>query len=176
MQVNSRMFWHLKLKKEVRNTPSHGTETTSDYLAPKKAAELLSTSRRSKLIEHIWQRTSLSRAQFEELYLCPVSRYAQLVQELPASENHHHAHQGGMLDHGLEIIAFALKIRQSYLLPVGATPETQAAQTEAWTAAIAYASLLHDIGKIAVDLEVHFADETQWHPWSGPISRPYRFR
>lgn len=170
------MFWHLKLKKEVRNAPSHGAETASGYLIPKKAAELLSTPRRSKLIEHIWQRTSLSRAQFEEMYLSPINRYAELVQELPASENHHHAHHGGMLDHGLDIIAFALKIRQSYLLPVGATPETQAAQTEAWTAAVAYAALLHDIGKVAVDLEVHFFDDTQWHPWNGPISQAYRFR
>lgn len=176
MQVKSRMFWPLKLKKAVHNDLPHTDEIPHGYLEPKKAPELLCAPRRSKLIEHIWQRTSLSRTQFYELYLSPMKRYAELVQELPASENHHHAHAGGMLDHGLEIIAFALKIRQCYLLPLGASPESQAAQTEAWTAAIAYAALLHDIGKVAVDLEVHFADETQWHPWSGPISRPYRFR
>ncbi|WGT27057.1 MobH family relaxase [Pseudomonas marginalis] len=170
------MFWQLKLKKTVRDDRSHTAELSSGYLAPKTPVELLGTARRSKLIEHIWQRTSLSRPQFDELYLCPIKRYAALVQELPASENHHHAHAGGMLDHGLEIIAFALKIRQSYLLPVGATPEAQATQTEAWTAAIAYAALLHDIGKIAIDVEVHFADGTLWHPWQGPISREYRFR
>jgi len=170
------MFWQLKLKKDHRGTTQNPAKTPFGYLAPKTPVELLDTARRGKLIEHIWQRTSLSRAQFDELYLCPIKRYAALVQELPASENHHHAHVGGMLDHGLEIIAFALKIRQSYLLPVGATPEAQAAQAEAWTAAIAYAALLHDIGKIAVDVEVHFADETLWHPWQGPISCEYRFR
>ncbi|OPA89717.1 relaxase [Pseudomonas fluorescens] len=164
------------MKKAVREESSNTLESSSGYLVPKTAVELLGTARRCKLIEHIWQRTSLSRAQFDELYLSPIKRYAALVQELPASENHHHAHAGGMLDHGLEIIAFALKIRQSYLLPVGATPEAQATQTEAWTAAIAYAALLHDIGKIAVDVEVLFADETLWHPWQGPISRKYRFR
>lgn len=170
------MFWQLKLKKAHRGTIPNPAKTPFGYLAPKTPLELLDTARRGKLIEHIWQRTSLSRAQFDELYLGPIKRYAALVQELPASENHHHAHAGGMLDHGLEIIAFALKIRQSYLLPVGATPEAQAAQTEAWTAAIAYAALLHDIGKIAVDVEVHFVDETLWHPWHGPITREYRFR
>lgn len=36
-----------------------------------------------------------------------------------------------MLDHGLEIVAYALKLRQSHLLPAGATPEAQAAQAEA---------------------------------------------
>ncbi|WP_201491427.1 MobH family relaxase [Pseudomonas paracarnis] len=170
------MFWQLKLKKAVRKESSDATGTPSGYHAPQTANQLLSTPRRSKLIEHIWQRTSLSRIQFEKLYLDPVKRYAELVQELPASENHHHAHLGGMLDHGLEIVAFALKIRQSYLLPVGGTPEAQAAQTEAWTAAIAYAALLHDLGKIAVDVEVHFTDSSLWHPWHGPIDREYRFR
>ncbi|MGI1172600.1 MobH family relaxase, partial [Pseudomonas aeruginosa] len=137
---------------------------------------LLTTPRRQKLLEHIWQRTSLSRRQFATLYLAPLERYAELVQQFPASENHHHAYPGGMLDHGLEIVAYALKLRQSYLLPAGVTPEAQAAQAEAWTAGTAYAALLHDIGKIAVDLHVEHADGSVWHPWHGPLRKPYRFR
>ncbi|MBG4971546.1 TraI domain-containing protein, partial [Pseudomonas aeruginosa] len=139
-------------------------------------ASLLTTPRRQKLLEHIWQRTSLSRRQFATLYLAPLERYAELVQQFPASENHHHAYPGGMLDHGLEIVAYALKLRQSYLLPAGVTPEAQAAQAEAWTAGTAYAALLHDIGKIAVDLHVEHADGSVWHPWHGPLRKPYRFR
>ncbi|WP_308142777.1 MobH family relaxase [Burkholderia pseudomallei] len=145
-------------------------------LHPEPAASLLATPRRQKLLEHIWQRTSLSRAQFAKLYRAPIERYAALVQQFPASESHHHAYPGGMLDHGLEIVAYALKLRQSRLLPVGAPPEVQAAQAEAWTAATAYAALLHDIGKIAVDLDVEYADGERWHPWHGPLARPYRFR
>lgn len=143
---------------------------------PESAASLLATPRRRKLLEHIWQRTSLSRRQFATLYLAPLERYAELVQQFPASENHHHAYPGGMLDHGLEIVAYALKLRQSYLLPAGVTPEAQAAQAEAWTAGTAYAALLHDIGKIAVDLHVEHADGSVWHPWHGPLRKPYRFR
>ncbi|WP_122885302.1 MobH family relaxase [Burkholderia pseudomallei] len=145
-------------------------------LRPEAAATLLATPRRQKLLEHIWQRTSLSRAQFAKLYRAPIERYAALVQQFPASESHHHAYPGGMLDHGLEIVAYALKLRQSRLLPVGAPPEVQAAQAEAWTAATAYAALLHDIGKIAVDLDVEYADGERWHPWHGPLTRPFRFR
>ncbi len=137
---------------------------------------LLATPRRQRLLEHIWQRTSLSRAQFAVLYRRPLERYAELVQQFPASESHHHAYPGGMLDHGLEIVAYALKLRQSHLLPAGATPEAQAAQAEAWTAGTAYAALLHDIGKIAVDLEVEHTNGSVWHPWHGPIQKPYRFR
>lgn len=100
-------------------------------MRPESAASLLATPRRQKLLEHIWQRTSLSRRQFATLYLAPLERYAELVQQFPASENHHHAYPGGMLDHGLEIVAYALKLRQSYLLPAGVTPEAQAVQAEA---------------------------------------------
>lgn len=145
-------------------------------LRPEPATTLLATPRRQKLLEHIWQRTSLSRAQFATFYRAPIERYAALVQQFPASESHHHAYPGGMLDHGLEIVAYALKLRQSRLLPVGAPPEVQAAQAEAWTAATAYAALLHDIGKIAVDLDVEYADGERWHPWHGPLARPFRFR
>lgn len=36
--------------------------------------------------------------------------------------------------------------------------------------------MLHDLGKIAVDVEVHFTDSSLWNPWHGPIDREYRFR
>ncbi|MBN0649870.1 TraI domain-containing protein [Pseudomonas aeruginosa] len=151
-------------------------EKVNGFTNPKGAAVLLATPRRQKLLEHIWRRTSLPRGKFASLYQVPLERYAELVQQFPASESHHHAYQGGMLDHGLEIVAYALKLRQSYLLPTGSTPEDQAEQAEAWTAATAYASLLHDIGKLAVDLSVEQSDGATWHPWHGPLQLPYRFR
>ncbi|MDR3221156.1 MAG: TraI domain-containing protein [Candidatus Accumulibacter sp.] len=158
------------------DTPPPPVEIPQGMMRPAPLASLLATPYRQKLLEHIWQRTSVSRDQFAMLYLAPLERYAALVQQFPASESHHHAYPGGLLDHGLEIVAYALKLRQLYLLPVGATPESQAAQTEAWTAGIAYAALLHDVGKIAVDLYVEYADGTVWHPWHGPLKQPYRFR
>lgn len=157
-------------------TPPPATGLPKGLMRPESAASLLATPRRQKLLEHIWQRTSLSRRQFATLYRTPLERYAELVQAFPASEAHHHAYPGGMLDHGLEIVAYALKLRQSHLLPAGSTPEDQAAQSEAWTAAVAYAALLHDIGKVAVDLHVELADGSTWHPWHGPLRQPYRFR
>ena len=111
--------------------PAPATVLPKGLMRPESAASLLATPRRQKLLEHIWQRTSLSRKQFASLYRAPLERYAELVQAFPASEAHHHAYPGGMLDHGLEIVAYSLKLRQSHLLPIGASPEDQAAQAEA---------------------------------------------
>lgn len=169
-------LFHRKLRPaQPESSPAEGVRHHG-LTVPQSASALLSSPRRQKLLEHIWQRTALSRVQFNKLYLDPIERYAELVQLLPASESHHHSYSGGMLDHGLEVVAYALKLRQSYLLPTGAQPETQIAQAEAWTAGIAYAGLAHDLGKINVDLHVEYADGVLWHPWHGPLSRPYRLR
>lgn len=159
-----------------RRSKALPTQAPNSFLQPATGQGLLASPRRQKLLENIWQRASLSRSQFVELYRRPLERYAELVQQLPASQNHHHAQPGGMLDHGLEIVAYALKIRQSYLLPIGAPPESQSAQAEAWTAAAAYGALIHDLGKIAVDVHIELEGGETWHPWHGPINRPYRFR
>ncbi|PMV17585.1 MULTISPECIES: MobH family relaxase [unclassified Pseudomonas] len=171
----------LTFFRRTKKCPAVEAETSAaplspDLTLPQSAQSLLAPPRRQHLLDQIWQRTSLSRSQFKTLYLGPLERYAALVQLLPASENHHHAYPGGMLDHGLEVVACALKLRQSHLLPCGAAPETQAAQSEAWTAAVAYAALLHDLGKIVVDVHVEYKNGHLWHPWHGPLNQPYRLR
>lgn len=151
-------------------------EPDARYLEYKSAQELLATPRRTLLLDNIWHRTSVSKQQFTTFYYEPLSRYAELVQQLPASENHHHAYLGGMLDHGLEIVAYALKLRQSYVLPLGSTPEVQSAQAEAWSAGVAFAALLHDVGKIAVDMKIELKSGKVWHPWHGPMRENYRLQ
>ncbi|MFV2926401.1 MobH family relaxase [Pseudomonas alloputida] len=165
--------WWFKPQKGI---PEETIPAAVGFHQPLSAESLLAVSHRKRLLERIWQYTALSQLQFEQLYLEPIRRYATYVQQLPASESHHHAYPGGMLDHGLELVACSLKLRQSYLLPSGAAPEDQAAQADAWSAAIAYGALLHDIGKIAVDLQVEYQSGEHWHPWHGPLNQPYRFR
>jgi len=168
----------LSLFRRKRQKPSPPLTVNVDegYLPIESAHSLLAAEHRRQLLDRIWQYTALSHAQFTQLYLNPIHRYAEQVQQLPASETHHHAYLGGMLDHGLELVACSLKLRQSYLLPTGAAPEDQATQTDAWSAGIAYGALLHDIGKIAVDLLVERQDGRVWHPWQGALDQPYRFR
>ena len=162
--------------KRQKPPPPPTINVAEGYLSIESAHTLLAVEHRRQLLDRIWQYTALSHVQFTQLYLNPIHRYAEQVQQLPASEMHHHAYLGGMLDHGLELVACSLKLRQSYLLPTGAVPEDQAAQTDAWSAGIAYGALLHDIGKIAVDLLVERQDGRVWHPWQGSLDQPYRFR
>jgi len=170
------MFRWLRSQNGAPELPtSADIELASDWLHPQPAAALLAAPHRRVLMEQIWQRTAVSPAQFATLYRAPLERYAELVQELPASQSHHHAHRGGLLDHGLEIVVCALKLRQSHLLPLGTPPEIQTRQAEAWTAGIAYAALLHDIGKLVTDLHVHDKHGQRWQPWHGPLQQPYRF-
>jgi integrating conjugative element relaxase (TIGR03760 family) len=170
------MFTLFQRKRSVLLTATVAPEIAKGFTLPKTAETLLAAPRRRRLLEQIWQRTSLSREQFVALYRKPIERYAALVQDFPASQAHHHAYSGGLLDHTLDVIAYGLKLRQSHLLPVATPPELQAFQAEAWTAAVAYAALLHDIGKIAVDLHVEDENGAAWRPWHGALQRPYRFR
>ncbi|HAT1685158.1 TPA: DNA-binding domain-containing protein [Klebsiella oxytoca] len=146
------------------------------WLPPLPPEALLATPLRQRLMQIIWQRTSLSASLFVQLYQTPVMRFAELAQQLPASEYHHHSRPGGLLDHSLEVMAFAAKLRQRHLLPAGAAPEDQAREAEAWTAGIIYAALLHDVGKIATDIEIITDDDQRWYPWLGPLTRPYRLK
>ncbi|HBT4924890.1 MobH family relaxase [Klebsiella pneumoniae] len=175
---------HAKLKWLARETfsplprviPATQAEIRPGWFSPQTADTLLATPLRRHLMKIIWQRTSLSGALFADLYQAPVARFAERVQLLPASEYHHHSHPGGLLDHTLEVMAFAAKLRQRYLLPAGAAPEEQAREAEAWTAGILYAALLHDVGKTVMDIDVMTDDNQRWFPWMEPLTKPYRLR
>ncbi|MDU2244348.1 MAG: TraI domain-containing protein, partial [Haemophilus parainfluenzae] len=132
------------------------------WITPFTASELLNSELRQKYLNLLWQQVSMTQDMFNELYKKPIERYAEMVQLLPASESHHHSHLGGMLDHGLEVLSFSAKLRQSYVLPQNAAPEEQSKQRDAWTAAVIYAALVHDIGKVIVDIDIQLKDGSRW--------------
>ncbi|WP_232434492.1 helicase/relaxase domain-containing protein [Pseudomonas asplenii] len=160
----------------VADSGSQGAEPAIGYFSPQTAAELLAAPRRQALLGQIWQLVSLSRDQFEALYLKPIERCAELAQQFPAAQYGHQAYPGSLLDHCLSTTVYVLKLRQSRLLPVGASAQVQGAQAEAWSVAMAYAAWLRDLGRIIVEMNVQLSTGTTWHPWMGPPDRPYRFR
>lgn len=172
-----RFFNAFKSAAPAQNSlPSDESISVDGWFLPQSAKKLLYTPFRQQHLKTIWQNVSMSPDMFDKLYQKPIEKYAEMVQLLPASESHHHSHIGGMLDHGLEVIAIATKLRQNYVLPQNVAPEEQARQRDVWTAVIIYAALLHDIGKIAVDIEVQLKNNTRWFPWQGIPQDAYKFR
>ncbi|WP_050798789.1 MobH family relaxase [endosymbiont of Riftia pachyptila] len=122
----------------------------------------------------IRQLVGVPRAHWKAFYATVFEAYAGFVQQLPASEAHHHAGPGGMLVHGLEVVREALKLRRGRLLPPGATAEELAARQDLWTYATATGALLHDLGKPVTDQRVRLYDRQgrelgPWDPWAGPL-------
>ncbi|WP_424407146.1 MobH family relaxase [Pasteurella sp. PK-2025] len=178
------MFKSLVQIFKSKPTVSHQAKTDNPlsrqdlegWIIPYSASELLNTELRQRYLALLWQQVSMSREMFDNLYQKPIERYAEMVQLLPASESHHHAHLGGMLDHGLEVISFAAKLRQNYVLPPNAAPEEQAEQKDAWTAATIYLALVHDVGKSIVDIEIHLKGGKRWFAWNGVPTESYKFK
>ncbi|MDP8185357.1 MobH family relaxase [Phocoenobacter skyensis] len=176
------MFKKLRqIIKTPQTKPDCQTETQpikdlDGWITPYNAEILLDTDLRRKYLAMIWQQVSMTREMFDTLYQSPIERYAEMVQLLPASESHHHAHLGGMIDHCLEVISFAIKLRQSYILPPNASSEEQAKQQDAWTACVIYLALVHDIGKVIVDVEIQLKNGSRWIAYNGIPNEPYKFK
>lgn len=128
----------------------------------------------SSAINRIEELAGVPATYFQQYYLRPLHHYARFVQQLPASEAHHHAHAGGLLEHTLEVIVTALSLRQGYLLPPGAAVETLVHLKDVWTYAVFTTALCHDLAKPAVDQKVSLYDALGqpmgiWDPWAGDI-------
>ncbi|MDX1252266.1 MAG: TraI domain-containing protein [Gammaproteobacteria bacterium] len=138
------------------------------------AAKLLSTPGHQNRVREIEQLAAVPRHHFDALYCAALNAFARFVQQLPASEAHHHAGPGGLLDHTLDVVVRAMKLRRPHLLPPGADPEEINQQQHLWTYAVFCAALLHDIGKPVADQRVALLGanrrtEGVWNPWSGPM-------
>ena len=137
----SSIFYRLKGKKQdsftipVLDSHNHSMSKidSEGWITPFSASELLNSELRQKYLNLLWQQVSMTQDMFNELYKKPIERYAEMVQLLPASESHHHSHLGGMLDHGLEVLSFAAKLRQSYVLPLADVITPNIPEAEALT-------------------------------------------
>jgi integrating conjugative element relaxase (TIGR03760 family) len=140
---------------------------------PVLSAQDLLAARREP-INRLEELAGTTQPHFERYYLGVLRRFAAWAQQLPASEAHHHAYPGGLLDHGLEVAVAALRFRQGALLPPGAPPEEAVLKKDLWTYAVFTLALLHDAAKPAVDQTVTIFGEDSaawfWNPWAGPIN------
>lgn len=114
---------------------------------------------RTKQINTIQQFAGVPKAHWRSLYLDAILAFAAYVQQLPASEAHHHSGAGGLLDHSLEVVIHSLRIRRGHLLPQGADAEEITAKKDVWTYAVFSSALLHDVGKPLMDQIVTLYDK-----------------
>jgi len=137
---------------------------------------------RINTVKHIRRSLSLTQAAWDNHYLFAIYRFAEIVQEHPASKLHHHSRNGGLLDHTLEVVLKAVRLSAGHILPPGAEPEDIHMNDSRWRFGIFVAALLHDAGKIISDQETVYKDSSnkyvKWQAWSGhiPFGCSYVFR
>lgn len=169
---DSKSVHNNKKSNHANNNNNH--PTNNNPLEPIQSSAVL-LSNHTKLMADIYHHSHVPKKHFEALYLCPIKRLAVWVQSLPGSQNHHHAHHGGLLRHTLEVVEIAIKQRNTKMLPIGASVEHQNEKKDLYTFAVFTAALLHDIGKTISDIHVMLYDNKQepigrWSPWFGAMS------
>ncbi len=162
------------LQRIVQSLRNRRPTPATDWLPVRTSGELLARDDRAAHLRRICSLISVSDVHLATLCLPAITNYARFVQQLPASEAHHHAAPGGLLDHGLEVVTKGPALRRGYLLPQGGEPELLVRKQDLWTYAVFAAALLHDVGKPAVDqrIELFGSDGKplgRWDPWQGAM-------
>ena len=159
-----------------RVTPSRSVAPKTRNLVAQGGSTLLSTEYRQNLIVKMRRASSVTDKVFQDHYYFALNRAAEFAQAFPASANHHHAHEGGLLDHMLEVAYNATRVCRGFIMPPNAQPEDITKHEEKWRYAAFLAALAHDLGKLIADIETVYrpskANDTSymnWHPWYGPM-------
>ncbi|EKT1334913.1 TraI domain-containing protein [Salmonella enterica] len=145
------------------------------YFRPMTASELLATTRRQQWLQSLWDYSSLPKEMYRQYYLAPLEHCVTLMQQFPLTESGPYARPGGMADYMLETVSYAARLSKSYMLPVGAPPEEQAAQSAAWNAVVVYAAMLPSLEYLC-HLHVELESGKSWFPLMDAPPEPYRFR
>ena len=145
------------------------------YFRPMTASELLATTRRQQWLQSLWDYSSLPKDMYRQYYLAPLEHCVTLMQQFPLTESGPYARPGGMADYMLETVSYAARLSKSYMLPVGAPPEEQAAQNAAWNAVVVYAAMLPSLEYLC-HLHVELENGKCWFPLLDVPPEPYRFR
>lgn len=126
------------------------------------------------LINNIYQNSHSSQSAWDNIYLPTITKLSLYLQELPASNNHHHCYKGGFLEHSIDVIDIALKKRNELMLPQGVSVEKQNDKKDIWTFGVFVAAAMHDIGKINSDMIINLYNNNEellgrWNPWFGDM-------
>ncbi|PTB17791.1 relaxase [Trinickia symbiotica] len=159
-------MWHAAGRAAIERRAS----PSSQHLAVLEPAELVACTAMQPRVERIREGLGFAPENWVRDVAPLLDRIMEFVQLLPASESHHHAQPGGLLNHSLEVAQFALHFRAAWRLPLGADAEEQLAHAARYSYAVLVAALLHDIGKPMADLRVELVaghGARAWVPLAG---------
>ena len=131
-------------------------------------------------IANIKSNLGLSGENWHKDALPLIHNFIRFVQRLPASESHHHAGDGGLVKHTLDVAAMALLASNAKSWPPGAKTEEIARLTSVWRYGILTAALLHDIGKVLTSYDIELYDNPNskdymlWVPDTGKMEETGR--
>ncbi|MGY5466558.1 TraI domain-containing protein [Citrobacter koseri] len=175
--LNLKSFFHQRRPRQDVLPTVEATKSSlpPDYFQPMTASELLATTRRQQWLQSLWDYSSLPKDMYRQYYLAPLEHLVTLMQQFPLTESGPYARPGGMADYMLETVSYAARLSKSYMLPVGAPPEGQAAQSAAWNAVVVYAAMLPSLEYLC-HFHVELDSGKRWFPLLDAPPESYRFR
>ena len=123
-----------------------------------QAEQLLKKNNRPTMVSQIRDMVGTTDAVWRDFYKVQLERVAVMSQDLPASEYHHHAYKGGLLDHLLEVAHLGCSIRRGIENPLTERAEDMVTRRELFSFAIFTACLSHDIGKVITRHKIWVVD------------------
>ncbi|HGP7419927.1 TPA: MobH family relaxase [Neisseria gonorrhoeae] len=182
MLVSGSMLYLINTRKSI-DSVSHNDEVAhinqnivNDRFRILNAHELIQVLDLSPQISGIKMNLGLSDENWSKDALPFLEKYIAFVQRLPASESHHHAGDGGLVRHTLDVAALALVASTSQSWPPNAKTEEIAKKTAVWRYGIMCAALLHDVGKTVTGFQVELFDSAisleklLWLPDTGSMA------
>ncbi|EMT1542158.1 TraI domain-containing protein [Neisseria gonorrhoeae] len=182
MLVSGSMLYLINTRKST-DSVSHNDEVAhinqnivNDRFRILNAHELIQVLDLSPQISGIKMNLGLSDENWSKDALPFLEKYIAFVQRLPASESHHHAGDGGLVRHTLDVAALALVASTSQSWSPNAKTEEIAKKTAVWRYGIMCAALLHDVGKTVTGFQVELFDSAisleklLWLPDTGSMT------
>lgn len=136
----------------------------SESLPPVDGEYLI--EKNASILNNTYDLLGLSREEFNNNYLSVVRNFANYVQLLPASEQHHHNGVGGLFRHSLEVSNAAIRRSTGIAFCGDLQGGVRAKSKVRWPLAVGLAALNHDIGKAVYDIIIRSAEGSDvWMPF-----------
>lgn len=152
-----------------------GHTVSPGYHRPYDAATLLTSHKYQQSLKILWDNATLPQETYQLYFMLPLERSIDLIQQFPFAPTGHYSDTGGMAEVMLITLTRAVRLSKGYMFPLGASPETQAAQSDIWTGVVFYAALLSSL-KPLFRMKVELQNGHIWSPLDGPLKEPYRYR